>query len=410
MIAIGGQKFEDEWDYTVSQLAPEFQPTPITEPEKQPSEEAAKGGEDMGYYTRRTKDAFSSLTGEGRQKLWPERFVDEAKNVVNRVVNTITGEGKLPTRVGYPGAALEDDPEANKNIGAVAELAGAMIFGPAPIARAAVDGTLGSIAGVGAKGADKYTLMVAKLGEKTGQDPEAIFKYSGWFKGGDGKWRFELPSHEMKYLDPLELDTVAHVQYRTGVQEPATVTLNRVVDYPSLFKAYPELKDMPVEFRRIKENALAQYDQTEKRIIIDVEKIKFYEASVESTLIHEIQHAIQHKEGFAYGTTWQHAYEDLYKLWEKAPKEKKDELSKLMNKYMVKESLDAEQELYIRAPGEREARLVEGRREWTAAEKRGESPLRTYRRIDEIKGTKEFKSDFIKTRDIMGEELGNAKK
>lgn len=110
----------------------------------------------------------------------------------------------------------------------------------------AVDGSVGretkstaeggvkmSFAGVKAKTSDIGTLEQAQRLEDVGKaSAEEIRQQTGWFRGMDGKWRFELDDSQMKIRD---------IDITSGETK-----LVEVLDHPALFKAYPQLKDITV--------------------------------------------------------------------------------------------------------------------------------------------------------------------
>lgn len=110
-----------------------------------------------------------------------------------------------------------------------------------------------SFAGVKAKTADKMKLATAKEMIENGVDRETVRKETGWFKGYDGKWRFEIDDSDIKLLDlsklAVEDEGLLH-DLETNLDTHVTDTivykgrLKDVIEHPALFKAYPELKDV----------------------------------------------------------------------------------------------------------------------------------------------------------------------
>lgn len=64
-------------------------------------------------------------------------------------------------------------------------------------------------------------------------DMETIYKKTGWHRGADGKWRFEIPDN----LDKINL---------VELRDNETVTLGRIYDNPALYEAYPWLANLEV--------------------------------------------------------------------------------------------------------------------------------------------------------------------
>jgi hypothetical protein len=129
-------------------------------------------------------------------------------------------------------------------------------------------------------GSPAVDLEVAREMEAEGKDTLSIRLATGWERGADDKWRYEIMDGE--YHHPADMS------------QP--VRLSDILDNPALYEAYPDLADMKVEFKPLDENRNGYYDG--KGIVINSEKGQAQNAS---TLIHEIQHAIQHREGFAQG-------------------------------------------------------------------------------------------------------------
>ena len=55
-----------------------------------------------------------------------------------------------------------------------------------------------SVAGINARTADSAALRRAEALEKSGTDNETIRQETGWYRGRDGKWRFEIDDSGMK--------------------------------------------------------------------------------------------------------------------------------------------------------------------------------------------------------------------
>jgi hypothetical protein len=120
----------------------------------------------------------------------------------------------------------------------------------------------------------------------TGTDNEAIRQKTGWFKGMDGKWRYEIPD------DTDKLDFNAY-----GVKGE---TLGDIYDNPELYRAYPELAGIRVDIQAGREDYSGTLDRTENKIILYGVSINDFETA-KRTLLHEIQHVIQDIENFGIG-------------------------------------------------------------------------------------------------------------
>lgn len=97
-----------------------------------------------------------------------------------------------------------------------------------------------SIAGArGASALGVRGVADAEAMEKDGRDRTEIWRRTGWWRGSDGKWRFELPPVRMKGEEEVMS------ALRDGGNE---ATLGKLLDAPKLFVAYPQLKGVKVVF------------------------------------------------------------------------------------------------------------------------------------------------------------------
>ncbi|MBR1437869.1 MAG: hypothetical protein IJ587_04965 [Synergistaceae bacterium] len=134
------------------------------------------------------------------------------------------------------------------------------------------------------------TLDNAKTLEAKHMPPSFIWRTTGWVKGKDGQWRTEIP------------DGKIHSSFLNNSKR-RTVELQDIYDNDILYTAYPELKHMPVRVQKLKGTTYAMYRYSSSGKIKDTTinqtslQNKDHEA-VTLSLIHEIQHAIQHIEGW----------------------------------------------------------------------------------------------------------------
>lgn len=158
-----------------------------------------------------------------------------------------------------------------------------------------------SYAGEKAENADKAALNTAKEMEKNGADAETIRQKTGWFRGADGKWRWEIDDSGMK----LRTDAADISNY---------TTLGELVDAPALFATYPGMKDMSVTFHNLERGQLGGYHRTFDSIELSRE-LKSRPEALLNSLTHEVQHAIQQREGFTPGANlkyWNRKLEEGY--------------------------------------------------------------------------------------------------
>jgi hypothetical protein len=144
-----------------------------------------------------------------------------------------------------------------------------------------------SYAGANANGANLESLREAQEMQQAGADMESIRKATGWHQFADGKWRFEIDDSRM--------------QLRTDAADiPNYTTLGELVDAPELFEAYPDMADLSVTFHTLEDGQNGGYSRKFDSIELSRDLKNRPEALLNS-LIHEVQHAIQNREGFASG-------------------------------------------------------------------------------------------------------------
>src|SRR5690606_35060771 len=162
---------------------------------------------------------------------------------------------------------------------------------------------LHQFAGPQAATADAVALDTAKARIEAGEDAEAVRQATGWFKGADGKWRFEISDADAKLKKPYPSKGQRWGDVWLS-QLPAGSTLGKMLDHPALFAAYPSLADIPVT---TKKGMGASYSVASRQIDLG-EDVPMYDAL--SILLHEIQHVIQNIEGFASGGNAADAFAD----------------------------------------------------------------------------------------------------
>lgn len=145
------------------------------------------------------------------------------------------------------------------------------------------------MAGVSAAEAPMAALFQAETMLKEGKSKEEVWEKTGWLKGVEGKWKFEIDDSTAK----LDVD-----KYVKGVGRP--VKLYKILDHPLLFKAYPSLMNLEI-IREDNTEFSGSYNEYNNRIKIGGGLIADH--AIKETLFHEIQHAIQKTEGFAEGGT-----------------------------------------------------------------------------------------------------------
>ena len=281
----------------------------------------------------------------------------------------------------------------------------AMLGGGAAAGRGILDydpATTRIFAGPKAKTADLDALKKAKELSARRRDPDEIFRETGWFKGADNQWRFEIPDDKVEFIaDPTRLP-----EYQLS----RAAGLGDVIKHDELFAAYPELRglltqtgDNPTPY-----GGWQPYQDRSSEGFVDIEEeMRAYgptRRDVESVLLHEIDHAVANREGFSGGTNQSEATSrildqqniDLYNLEQRMQKRTEElglspfeyrpdttdpELLQLRSEYDAKLGRSPSNQdifaMYQRNMGEVAARNTESRRDMTAAERRETPPRLT---------------------------------
>lgn len=188
---------------------------------------------------------------------------------------------------------------------------------------ASPEGALHQFAGPSAKTADHLGLSQAKQMEKDGADNEAIRKATGWHKGMEGKWRFEIDDSQAALIDQGQLQATSKEietlykqankakdpavkeellakadEMAANYDEATKPRLRNILSHPTLYKAYPWIGDVKVIQSKLPEGENGGYDPATNTIQLskDLSPDKMKE-----TLLHEVQHVIQEQEDFARG-------------------------------------------------------------------------------------------------------------
>ena len=199
-------------------------------------------------------------------------------------------------------------------------------------------------AGENARTADLDALTRAAQMETDGADARTIRRETGWFRGMDGKWRFEIDDSGMEYRRDGDARLMEESGYRRLQEltdkwaqnaqhqgEPLTAEelaesekleseyydrawsekyeLADFLRHSDLFEAYPALRHTSVVFKETMPGIGGYYDKTMDAIVLSKDLI----GSPERTLVHEIQHVIQGTEEFAGGSSpnyWKYKNKD----------------------------------------------------------------------------------------------------
>lgn len=145
-----------------------------------------------------------------------------------------------------------------------------------------------SFAGENAKTANTTFLEKAKQALESGIDADTVYNQTGWYKGVDGKFKFEIDNSNAQYI-PGD-DSVG-----------AGRALGETLKNDDLYEAYPELRNLRVTFANLKDG-LGSYSRDEGGAQITL-NAALPDSEKKAILLHEVQHAIQDIEGFARGSS-----------------------------------------------------------------------------------------------------------
>jgi hypothetical protein len=335
--------------------------------------------------------AYSTLLPLGRDKetgdtvlAWP--------NAVREVVDAFT----------LPGRVMQGERPSPRE---VTEMALEFGFLGGPVGAATVPrGSLGMFAGKSAKTADMDALAKAKQMEQAGESARDIWNQTGWFKGADGEWRFEIDDSQARF-----------VAEKPGEYDKA----RQVMDHPGLYEAYLRPGGGSVGYDQISRfgEPGGSYTPSPQRYTISARGPE----DARSAMLHEQQHAIQEQEHFARGgsperfravldrvgatrqdandalvlkgmqerfnLSFEDAVEKYKQVMERGPSGKAQLLAQYNDRDNLRNMLDP-QAAYERLAGEVEARNVQTRRDMTPNQRRETPPwetedvLRQYQIID----------------------------
>lgn len=159
------------------------------------------------------------------------------------------------------------------------------------------EGALFQFAGKHSATANRIALEAAKQFAREGREPEDIRNKTGWFLGEDDCWKFEISDHEAS-LDLHKFSIEEGVDVYKG-------PLGAILIHPKLYAAYPFLQNYDTHLT-IRDN----HEGYQEGARIEGSKLhgaKIFASAnslekILDVLTHEIQHAIQEVEGFAYGS------------------------------------------------------------------------------------------------------------
>lgn len=220
-------------------------------------------------------------------------------------------------------------------------------------------------AGIGARTADSAALRRAEALEKSGTDNETIRQETGWYRGMDGQWRFEIDDSGATFSRTGEAqysaDNADYARYTQLMNRMLTgdlteaehaellgldkkngstkkelarridegnATLRDILQHNALFEAYPEIAETKVKFADMPSGKAGSYNRETNTITLDT-KLEYDANEALDALMHEVQHRVQAAEGFEGGTS--PGYWNRGENYDRAAEKYRDNRARLLN-------------------------------------------------------------------------------
>ncbi len=106
-------------------------------------------------------------------------------------------------------------------------------------------------------------------------DMKTIYQKTGWHRGADGKWRFEIPDN----LDDINL---------TELRDNEETTLGKIYDNPALYQAYPWLKNLLVTVEDMEKNRRG-YAYGEDKIVLNEKYVGYSPYNLQKEILSSLK-------------------------------------------------------------------------------------------------------------------------
>ena len=146
-----------------------------------------------------------------------------------------------------------------------------------------------------------------------GADPATVWKETGWWKGPDGNWRTEIDDSGFELSDEARGDLFIK-QYST-LEGPDRVRHGKVEEdiiHPTLFDLYPDIFKVPENEYNLSTKMLDEgkplsggFYSPRGRASGTYSAEADDTGKIEDVILHELQHGVQNREGFARGANVQ---------------------------------------------------------------------------------------------------------
>lgn len=234
----------------------------------------------------------------------------------------VASGAKAVAKGAYEGAkhVIETPTNPDATLGDVWGVAGSMPLGVGAARVAGVkapEDALGIFAGTSAKNADLKALDMAKKLETEGWTPEAIWKNTGWGRGPDNRWLWEIDDSKAAFHPTFKI-----APGQDGVKGRTDLAFS----HPELYDNYQQdwgdtvTLEAGAADRALGTSILGDFNSTTK-------KIRLREGpEARSTMIHELSHAVQKGDGASSGGNADYIYNTVKAELENLPPEAQDYL------------------------------------------------------------------------------------
>lgn len=106
-------------------------------------------------------------------------------------------------------------------------------------------------------------------------DMKTIYKKTGWHRGADGKWRFEIPDN----LDDINL---------AELRDNEETTLGKIYDNPALYQAYPWLQNLLVTVEDMEKNRRG-YAYGEHKIVLNEKYVGYSPYNLQNEILSSLK-------------------------------------------------------------------------------------------------------------------------
>lgn len=326
--------------------------------EKRYGEAYREAGQEAGYdviLEEMTADAFAEIAGDEKslrafvtemQQTNPS-VLEKIKEFLENLLETLKGlvnDGRFSSFGGEIRKDIKTTEKFAKMLAEEMKTAGEMQRGEKTEKKGEKKEKKYSFAGEKARTADREKLDMAKKMEEEGKTPERIYEETGWFRGLDQKWKFEIDDSAAEFFPEGDANLQNNPSYKKfremmengetdkpefwslweifeGEMGKEDKSLNFYLKHEKLFEQYPILQYVKIRIEDMRgKNREGYYDPAKNEIALDGSLLNQYtKEKTKGILLHEIQHAIQKYEGFTQGSNT--------KVWEDVRTEIKEILA-----------------------------------------------------------------------------------